>query len=243
MFSHGSVSRDILIEMDQVRLNLDLDAAQQNWMNMVLSRGGSERRAPNVLQQSLRFSAVMELRAAQNAHSKDLNTEARLRRVIEEFEEPPGFQSRWALDESRIQSILNVVIGTSGPCRELTREHLRRHKWNQSAFSSGLLRRPRWLLSATLKGCNDAWKPALTADAEKQESFMKLVLHQFSEKIRKARPNQRARMRLSATDSDSWCNYACVFGAVKKEADLLSTRKADCLENLNKAFMALHLGV
>ena len=230
-----------VIVMDQVRLNLD--SAQQNWMNMVLSHRGSERQAPNVLQQSLRFSAVMELRAAQNVHSKDLNTEARLRKVIEEFEESPGFQSRWALDESRIQSILNVVIGTSGPCRELMREHLHRHKWNQSAFSSDLLRRPRWLLSATLKGCNDAWKPVLTVDAEKQESFMKLVLHQFSEKIRKVRPNQRARMRLSTTDWDSWCNYACVFGAVKKEADLLSTKKADCVENLNKAFMALHLGV
>ena len=124
---------------------------------MVLSYRGAERQPPNVLQQSLRFSAVMELRAAQGVHPKEMNSEARLRRVIDEFQDSPGFMARWAFDEARIQSILNVVIGTSSRTRDLMRGHLHHNKWSQSCFSSDLLRRPRWLLSASLKGSTENW--------------------------------------------------------------------------------------
>lgn len=223
-------------------MRLNLDSVQSSYMNMVLSHRGAERQPPNVLQQSLRFSKIMELRAAQGAHGKELNAEARLRKVIDEFQESPGFLARWALDEARIQSILNVVIGTSPGTRELMRGHLHRNKWNESCFSSDVLRRPRWLLSASLKGSTENWKQVLTVDSDKQEAFMRLVIHQFSEKTRKVRATQKGRMRLSPADWDAYCNFACVFGAVKQEAARLGSKKADCLENLDKAFLALHLG-
>ena len=78
-------------------------------------------------------------------------------------------------------------------------------------------------------------------DADKQEGFMRLVIHQFHEKTRKVRATQKGRMRLSPADWEAYCNYACVFGAVKNEAQKLSSKKADCLENLDKAFLALNL--
>lgn len=72
---------------------------------MVLSYRGAERQAPNILQQALRFSQVMELRASEGVHPKELNSEARLRRVIDEFQSSPGFHNKWSLDEGRITGI------------------------------------------------------------------------------------------------------------------------------------------
>ena len=96
--------------MPKVRLNVD--AVAGSFLNMVLSLRGSERQAPNVLQIALRSSAIMEIRANEGVHAKDLNTEQRLRKVIAEYQETPGFLQKWALDDDKVQAILNIIIGT-----------------------------------------------------------------------------------------------------------------------------------
>lgn len=209
---------------------------------MILSCRGAERQAPNIFQQALRFSQIMELRDNEGAHPKDLNSEARLRRVIDDFQSSPGFHSKWSLDEGRITGILNVICGTSPDARALMREHLHKHKWHQSALNADLLRRPRWLLGACVKGCPDNWKAALTMTADRQKWFLPLVFSQFGEKVKKVRPNQRARLRLAGIEWDTYATFACVFVAVQKEADLLSNAQPNYSENLMKAFFSLLLG-
>eukprot|EP00435_Cladocopium_sp_Y103_P033762 s3891_g8.t1 len=226
---------------DIVKVRLNLDEVQCSWMNMVLSHRGAERQPPNVLQQALRFSGVMEIRSTAGDHAKELNTEQRLRKVIEEYESSPGFNAKWSLDETRIQSILNVICGTATETRALMREHLHKNKWSQSALNAELMRRPRWLLGAVVKGCPDSWKQVLTVTPQAQALFMQLVFAQFHEKItkNKVRPHQRGRCRLAGTEWDNYVSFSCVYASAIQSADLLSAKQANCMENLNKAFMAL----
>ena len=227
--------------MPKVRLNVD--AVAGSFLNMVLSLRGSERQAPNVLQIALRSSAIMEIRANEGVHAKDLNTEQRLRKVIAEYQETPGFLQKWALDDDKVQAILNIIIGTSQQTREIIREHLNHAKWAQSCLNLELLRRPRWLLGACPKGSSDAFKKTLTVNARAQETFMGLVVGQFYEKTRKVRPTQRAKMRLKIAEWDSYMTHACVFEAAMSEAKALNAAREDCQEQLQIAFDAMCLSL
>ena len=223
----------------EVRLNLD--TVQASFLNMILSNRGAERQAPNVLQQALRFSAIMEVR--EKEHPKELNTEQRLRRVIDEFESQPGFNSKWTLDDSRVMSICNVICGTTSRTRQLMKEHLDLNKWSQSALTSELLRRPRWLVGASPKCAAENWKQCLTVTPESQELFMLLLFTQFAEKARKVRPNQRARMRPSNSEWDNMVSFACIFQTMIREAKLLSegAKQDGAEDSLKKAFLAMCL--
>ena len=190
---------------------------------------------------ALRFSAIMQVRADQGVHAKELATDQRLRKVIQEFQDTPGFLSKWALDEDKIIGIHNIITGTCEEARDCIRQHLNAAKWVQSAFNVELLRRPRWLLGAGLKGVPDCFKKVLTVKPESQRLFMKLVVQKFTERSRKVRPNQRARVRLSSADWDAYVNYACVLHSVMEEAKSLSNAREGCQEELMKAFEALFL--
>ncbi|CAK9030752.1 Uncharacterized protein SCF082_LOCUS19333 [Durusdinium trenchii] len=179
-----------------VRINVD--AVTCSYLNMVLSLRG--------------------VRADQGVHAKELATDQRLRKVIQEFQDTPGFLSKWALDEDKIIGIHNIITGTCEEARDCIRQHLNAAKWVQSAFNVELLRRPRWLLGAGLKGVPDCFKKVLTVKPESQRLFMKLVVQKFTERSRKVRPNQRARVRLSSADWDAYVNYACVLHSVMEEA-------------------------
>ena len=220
-----------------------MDTVQQSFLNMTLSLRGAERQPPNVLQQALRFSAVMTQRAAQGIHAAELNAEARLRKVVAEFHESPGFLAKWTLDEDRICAILHVITGTTEPTREAMRSHLNSFKWNQSALNSELLRRPRWLLGACPKGASDVFKRVLTVSADSQVMMMELVLSQFEKRCRKVRPNQRARMRLSGQEWDQYVNYSCMICQVLDEGRKLSNTQDHWEQQVRKAFDALFLGI
>ena len=219
-----------------------MDDITCSYLNMTLSFRGAERQPPNMLQMALRFSAVMEQHSTSGKHPKELNSDQRLRRVIQEFQDSPGFLQKWALDEDKIVGILNLICGTSSQTRDVIRCHLNKAKWAQSALNAELLRRPRWLLGATPAKSNPNFKSILKVTEGSQCMFMELVVQQFYEKSRKVRPNQRARLRLTGTEWDAYCNYACVFFAVMKEAENLSTCKPNCKENLERAFACLCLG-
>ena len=118
--------------------------------------------------------------------------------------------------------------------------HLHHFKWGQSAFNAELLRRPRWLLSALPRACPDVFKKILVVTPKSQALFLKLVTHTFTEKTRKVRANQRARMRLSNAEWDAYVNYSCVFAVVLSEAALLD--KPPCANTLMKSFLDMWLG-
>lgn len=218
---------------------MNVDEASCSYLNMLLSLRGAERQPPNLLQMSLRFSSIMKLRADQGVHAKELTPEQRLRKVVAEFHEMPGFLNKWAFDEEKITSLLNIIQGTSHETRELIGAHLHAHKWAHSAFNVELMRRPRWLLGACLRGVPDCFKKVLTVKSLSQTMFIRLVVLQFGARCRKVRPNQRARVRLSPQDWDNYVNYACVFCAVLEEARTLSNAKTGWEDELVKAFQAL----
>ncbi|CAK9048134.1 Uncharacterized protein SCF082_LOCUS26856 [Durusdinium trenchii] len=216
---------------------MNMDAVASSYTNMMLSFRGGERQPPNVLQMSLRFSAIMETRSMQGLHSKDWSAEDRLRKVVQEFHSTNGMLQKWFLDEDKVQSILNMITATSAGSRELIANHLHKFKWSQSALTSELLRKPRWLLKAVPRGCQPHFKVLLTVTETSQEMFLALVFHQFHLKTRKVRPNQRPRCRLSAQDWDAYINFACIYAHVLKEASLLAD--APDLETIKKAFLDL----
>lgn len=81
---------------------------QQSFRNMSLSFRGQERQAPSVLQMALRFSLVMDRQAS----SMSGNTEARLKKVIKQFNESPGLHVKHQIDSDKERTILNLIIGT-----------------------------------------------------------------------------------------------------------------------------------
>lgn len=209
---------------------------------MTLSLRGAERQPPNVLQQALRFSAGMQLRSQQGIHAADLNADTRLRKVVQEFQDSPGFLAKWALDDERIQAILHVITGTTEPTREAMRNHLNTNKWAQSALNTELLKRPRWLLGATPRNLGDNFKRLMTVNAASQLMFMELVLSQFQVRCRKVRANQRARVRLTGAEWDQYVNYSCMMAAVLEEGQRLSSTQDGWQDQVRKAFDALLFG-
>ena len=81
---------------------------EQSFRNMSLSFRGSERQAPSVLQMALRFSVVMERQAS----TMGGNTEARLKKVIKQFNESSGLHVKHQIDSDKERTILNLIIGT-----------------------------------------------------------------------------------------------------------------------------------
>ena len=210
---------------------------------MTLSLRGAERQPPNVLQQALRFSTVMQLRAQQGIHAADLNAEARLRKVVAEYQDSPGFMAKWNLDDERIQAILHVITGTSEGTREAMRGHLHTHKWNQSCLNTELLRWPRWLLGAAPKNLPENFKRLMAVTPTSQLMFMELVIQQFQIKCRKVRPNQRAKVRLSCTEWDQNVNYSCMMAAVLEEGKKMSEVQDGWEVQVHKAFEAMYSGL
>jgi hypothetical protein len=82
-------------------------------MNLSMSFRGAERQAPSVLSMALRFSAIMDMKAATGAHTEAMSTEERLRQVVEDFHNTKGMLLRWHLDDTKFYAMLNIIIGTS----------------------------------------------------------------------------------------------------------------------------------
>ena len=82
---------------------------QQSFRNMSLSFRGTERQPPSVLQMALRFSVVIDRQAS----SVSGNTEARLKKVVQQFNESPGLHVKHQIDAEKERTILNLIVGTS----------------------------------------------------------------------------------------------------------------------------------
>ena len=96
-----------LVLATKMALGMTKDA--QSFRNLSLSFRGAERQPPSVLQMALRFSAIMDRQAANGMTS---TTEARLKRVIGEFNNSPGLHVKHQVDCDRERTILNLIVGS-----------------------------------------------------------------------------------------------------------------------------------
>ena len=92
-------------------MNFGVDATNRSFRNLTLSYRGSERQQPNALQLALRFSRLMEIAEANGSHAPSMSTEERLRAVIQDWHNS-GVPNKHRLDEDKIRSIANIVMGT-----------------------------------------------------------------------------------------------------------------------------------
>lgn len=94
------------------KIALGMNKDDQSFRNLSLSFRGAERQAPSVLQIALRFSKILERQAA----TLSGNTEARLRRVVAQFNASPGLHVKHQLDADKERTVLNLIVGTSKDC-------------------------------------------------------------------------------------------------------------------------------
>ena len=67
-----------------------------------------------------------------------------------------------------------------------------------SAFNVELMRRPRWLLGACLRGVPDCFKKVLTVKSLSQTMFIRLVVLQFGARCRKGQAKPKSQGPSSA---------------------------------------------
>lgn len=65
---------------------------------------------------------------------------------------------------------------------------------------------------------------------------LKLVIKTFLESTRRLRASARAKARLSASEFDKMCDFACMYSYVWKEAKLLSSWTPEKDAMMEKAF-------
>eukprot|EP00435_Cladocopium_sp_Y103_P040924 s2367_g11.t1 len=99
---------DVELDANQARLKPLEKFLDRAW-NLSLSFRGSERQPPSVLQMALRFSVVID----RQANSTTGNTETRLKKVVQQFNDSPGLHVKHQVDAEKERTVLNLIIGTS----------------------------------------------------------------------------------------------------------------------------------
>lgn len=214
----------------------------QSYLNLTLSFRGSERQPPSVLSLALTFSSIMKSKSEGGQHDPALSTETRLKLIVDELHNTPGFLSRWALDESKQKAVLNLLQGTSEKTRAYIAQHLDFHKWKECSLTADLLRSARWLIGAAPKTTKAQLKSTLTVSAEAQERFIQNHIATFCHATRRVKPSARSKHRPSQQEWDRLVDYSCVMLKVKQEvveafgAD--SDQTSSILDALDEAFMS-----
>ena len=207
-------------------LSVDKTPTSMSLMNITLSYRGAERQAPSVLSLALRFSSIMSAKSAEGLHDKGMNTEQRLRAVVEELHSSEGFLSRWHLDNDKFRAINNILVGTSPEARTLIQSHLNVHKWQFCSFTAELLRSCRWLIGASPSKAGSNLKPILTMTHESQIWFLENHIRTFVHDTRRVKQGSRAKCRPSVEAWDRAADYACIMSEVYKQAKELYAEDA-----------------
>lgn len=216
---------------------MDADELSRTFRNLSLSYRGSERQPPNNLQLALRFSRAIELHQESGKHPQGWCLEERLAAVVTDFHDCSGLTAKHRIDPDRQKSIFNLISGGTCPkAREVLAQHLDRHKWRDSAFSSEQMRSPRWVLGTSPKMQACPMKKALSVTEEAQCLHLRLVVHVFTEAGRRVRPTSRSRLRLSQEQFDKYCDFACIFAAALAEARQLTTFTPEKEAQIMKCF-------
>lgn len=234
------LDRAFLLPMN---LLMNQSPTAQSFTNLTLSYRGSERQPPSVLSLALQLSHVMTVKAEAGQHPSTMNTEQRLRSVVDELHETSGFLSRWHIDGDKFRAIHNLLVGTSPESRAIIVAHLNYHKYQFSAFNSELLRNSRWLVGAYPSKASSNMKGLLTVKKEAQVWFLKNHVHTFLNAIRRVKQNSRPKMRPSAAEWEKTMDYCCVMlevynKAAEFHADSSEATREKCLQQLHDAFMA-----
>ncbi|CAL1150712.1 unnamed protein product [Cladocopium goreaui] len=216
----------------------NMGAADRSFRNISLSFRGSERQPPSALQLALRFSRVLEQAEAEGRHHADMTTEQRLQDVVADFNQTPGLHAKHRIEEDRFKAVLNLLSGTSEESRDIIRQHLDTHKWYQSAFSTEQFKGSRWMLTASPKAasCPAELRRCLTVTPRSQSLHLRLVVKMFTDAGRRMRPSARGRARLSSSQFDQICDFACVFAHVWTEARALASWTEEKDHAMEKAF-------
>ena len=217
-------------------MTLDADELSRTFRNLSLSYRGSERQPPNNLQLALRFSRAIELHQESGKHPQGWCLEERLAAVVTDFHDCSGLTAKHRIDPDRQKSIFNLISGTCPKAREVLAQHLDRHKWRDSAFSSEQMRSSRWVLGTSPKMQACPMKKALSVTEEAQCLHLRLVVHVFTEAGRRVRPTSRSRLRLSQEQFDKYCDFACIFAAALAEARQLTTFTPEKEAQIMKCF-------
>eukprot|EP00435_Cladocopium_sp_Y103_P036922 s204_g9.t1 len=224
-------NKAVLKPLEKVTLGMSKD--QQSFRNMSLSFRGQERQAPSVLQMALRFSLIMDRQAS----TMTGNTEARLKKVVKQFNESPGLHVKHQIDTEKERTVLNLIVGTDKATRDRMSQHLQFVKWKESAFSTEQLKGVRWLLGARPRNIPEALHEALTVTPMAQTMLMDLHIKRFAQATRRVKPSARKLQRSSPEDFEKLVDYACVFAHLRQSArQATSDPKVD--EKLLEAFMA-----
>ena len=222
-------------------MTLGAGEIDMSFRNLKLSYQGSERQPPNNLQIALRFSRAIELNQKDGTHPQQWSTEDRLRDVVNRFHVSTGLTARHRVDEEKFKSILNLIQGTCSESRDIIAQHLDRHKWRESAFSSDQLKSTRWVLGTAPKMASCPMKKSLTVTPESQVLHLELVVRSFVDAGRKLRSSARAKMRLSQDQFDRYCDFACMYASVLAEARQLSSWTNEKESNVKKIFFQKYL--
>lgn len=109
------------------------DVAFKNFQAMLLSWRGSERQRPSILQQALRFEAIMQEKR-NLPEFQHLSAEECLVRLMDAFNQHPGIvgQRRWQLSREGKIAVTNLVLGTTPATRDIIKSHLNYNKWESS---------------------------------------------------------------------------------------------------------------
>ena len=97
------------VDADSTEIALGMSRDEQSFRNLSLSFRGAERQSPTVLQIALRFSKVMERQAS----TMTGNTEARLRKIVAQFNSSPGLHVKHQIDYDKERTVVNILVGTS----------------------------------------------------------------------------------------------------------------------------------
>ena len=225
-----------------MHLMVDQNAASQSFENLTLSYRGSERQSPSVLSLALQMSHVMTFKSESGLHPKEWNTETRLRSVVDELHSRAGFLSKWQLDQDKFKAVLNLLVGSTPESRAVITCHLNHHKYQFSAFSSDLLRNPRWLTGAYPSKAGQNLKALLTVKPESQVWFLKNHVHTFVNNVRRVKMSSRNRMRATPAEWEKAVDYTCVMYEIYQlarefhAADETALNKS--LDAVFQAFMA-----
>jgi hypothetical protein len=113
------------------------DIGYVNFHSLMLSYRGSERQRPSLLQQALKFAAVIEDRKKKDP-TNDQSVDDWVNQVVGEYNNQKTVVGvkQWQISEDSRRSIVNLLIGTTDETRGVIKGHLNFHKWKESGGTS-----------------------------------------------------------------------------------------------------------
>ena len=173
----------------------------------MLSYRGSEQQRPSVPQLALRFEDSVAARKADPAFPALDNDEKVLLQLVSEYNSHKSVAGieKWQLGDSTVHAMRALMLSTTPAVRELLRDHLHHHKWENSAFTRELLRSKRFLLNNKPTTGIDVWDSLLTVGPVAQLLVIKRMLREFEKKIRKAKCSWNSVMCLTPKHAHLVC--------------------------------------